>query len=384
MTSRERVSAVYGFRMPDRVPFMELCVNHPVSSELLGREAWTGFGGYVRGKVHNMLLAEGRRDEYVEKFVTDTLAVYRLLDFDVIPVSFMPAKGDRHPITEIEENVWRYSWGDSWAVARWQPSNDFYGEIDSSFDRDPEGELRNRIAGLKKRERYVPREGELDFFRRARGEFPDRFIWGSVGFGIPYSEAGLMSLIECTSLWRECCELEVERNKELVDIQAAEGVDAFWDGSDWAFKTRPMISPALFREIFARPYRAVIEHIHTKGMKFIKHTDGNIASLEKIWFDEVGMDGYHAIEPSAGMDIMAVRERWPKLLLHGNLDCGRLLTLGSRAEIEAEVARLLKGLGPKSGYVFSSSNSIHSGVPVGNLKAMLDAVRKHGVYPITK
>jgi uroporphyrinogen decarboxylase len=103
-----------------------------------------------------------------------------------------------------------------------------------------------------------------------------------------------------------------------------------------------------------------------------------------MWFEEIGMDGYHAIEPSAGMDIMAVRKRWPKLLLHGNLDCGRLLTLGSKAEIEDEVVRLIRGLAPRSGYVFSSSNSIHSGVPVENLTAMLNALRHHGTYPIAE
>lgn len=379
MTSRERVSAVYQLAAPDRVPYTELCVNHPVSSKLLGREAWTGFGGYVRGKLQNTLLAQGRRDEYVERFIADTIAVYRLLDFDILPVSVMPAKGERPAITEIEENVWRFDWGGgAYSVQRWDPENDFYGEVDSSFDHDPEKSLEGTIAWLKRREKVEMRPGQLEFFEKARAAFPDRFLWGSVGYGIPYSEDAMTSLVEFTGLWREQAELQVERNKRMVDIQVAAGVDGFWDGSDWAFKDRPMISPALFREIFMEPYREVIEHIHSHGMKFVKHTDGNIEVLEEMWFREIGMDGYHAIEPSAGMDIMAVRERWPRLLLHGNLDCGRLLTLGSKGEIEAEVARLIRGLAPKGGYVFSSSNSIHSGVPVANLKAMIEAVRKHG------
>ena len=54
MTPRDRVRAVYALRPPDRVPVTELCVNHPVASALLGREAWTGFGGYVRGKLANL------------------------------------------------------------------------------------------------------------------------------------------------------------------------------------------------------------------------------------------------------------------------------------------------------------------------------------------
>ena len=384
MNSRERVAATYGFRAPDRVPHMELCVNHPVASKLLGREAWTGFGGYVRGKLHNTLLAQGRRDEYAERFTADTLAVNRLLEFDVFPVQFLPTKGDRHNIVEIEPNTWKFDWGDDcWSIQRWNPENDFYGTVDSSFEHDPERELKRAIEDHRRGAKYSPRDGELDFVRRARKEFPDAFLWGSAGYGIPYSADGLASLVEYTGLWRERAELEVEWNKSYIDAQIAEGVDAFWDGSDWAYKTRPLISPGLFREIFFAPYKAVVDHVHSRGLKFIKHTDGNISAYEKMWFEGIGMDGYHAIEPSAGMDILALRDRWPKLLLHGNLDCGRLLTLGSTAEIEAEVVRLVRGLAPKSGWIFSSSNSIHSGVPVENLLAMIDAVKKHGVLPVS-
>ncbi|MEK7766379.1 MAG: uroporphyrinogen decarboxylase family protein, partial [bacterium] len=86
-------------------------------------------------------------------------------------------------------------------------------------------------------------------------------------------------------------------------------------------------------------------------------------------------------EPSAGMDIVALRKRWPRLLLHGNLDCGELLTLGSKARIEEEVMRLVAALAPASGWVFSSSNSIHSAIPLESVLAMLDALRHHGRAP---
>jgi hypothetical protein len=383
VTSRERVRAVYAFKAPDRVPYFELTVNHPVASRVLGREATCGFGGYVRGKVQNTLMTQGRRDEWVERFTTDSLATAKTLGFDILLMQWMPARGEKWDLKEVGPNTWLSGDRDGWySVSRWDPSTDFYGEVESSFARDPERELRDRIAGLKAEPKARVREGSLDYCHRARKEFPDHFLWGSAGLGIPYDEDGLMSLIEYPRLWRECAERQVEHDKPAIDAQVAAGADAFWDGSDWAYKTRPLISPATYREIFLEPMKELVRYLHSKGMKFIKHTDGNIEVFEKMWFGEIGMDGYHAIEPSAGMDITRLRRDWPGLLLHGNLDCGKLLTLGPASAIEDEVVRLVRELAPKSGWVFSSSNSIHSGVPVEHLFAMIEAIKRHGEYPI--
>ena len=381
MTPRERVQKTYSFQRPDRVPTTELCVNHPVASKLLGRDAICGFGGYIRGKLQNTMLMDGRRDEYADKFTRDTLDVNRLLGFDIFQCHWLPSKGVHSNIKSAGENSWRIDNEDGrYWVYKWDPGTDFCGEVDTSFDKNPENELKLMIEDLKRNPVKKAKPGETDFFTTARREFPDHFIWGGAGFWFPYSEDGIMSLIEFPELWRKYNELLCEQNKTGVDLQISLGVDAFWCGSDWAFKNGPMMSEATFREVFFDSYKELVGYIHSKGMKFIHHTDGNIESWEKMWFGEIGMDGYHAIEPSAGMDIIALRKRWPKLLLHGNLDCGNLLTMGTPKQIEDEVIRLVKGLKPHSGWVFSSSNSIHSGVPIENLDAMVKAIRKHGVY----
>ncbi|MCJ7838156.1 MAG: hypothetical protein MUP61_02935, partial [Burkholderiales bacterium] len=58
------------------------------------------------------------------------------------------------------------------------------------------------------------------------------------------------------------------------------------------------------------------------------------------------------------------------------------LTNGSKAEIGEEVRRCIRNAAPGGGYVLSSSNSIHSGVPVENFLAMIQAARDFGRYPI--
>ena len=46
----------------------------------------------------------------------------------------------------------------------------------------------------------------------------------------------------------------------------------------------------------------------------------------------------------------------------------------------ADQKALIDGLAPGGGYIFSSSNSIHDGVKLENLYAMLDTVKSYGKY----
>jgi uroporphyrinogen decarboxylase len=54
----------------------------------------------------------------------------------------------------------------------------------------------------------------------------------------------------------------------------------------------------------------------------------------------------------------------------------------SRQQIIAETVEVIKKAAPGGGFVLSSSNSIHSGVPTENFLTMLEAARQYGNYPI--
>ena len=44
--------------------------------------------------------------------------------------------------------------------------------------------------------------------------------------------------------------------------------------------------------------------------------------------------------------------------------------------------RIIKTVSPGGGHIFSSSNTIHDGVPIENALAYIDAVKEYGNYPI--
>ncbi len=115
----------------------------------------------------------------------------------------------------------------------------------------------------------------------------------------------------------------------------------------------------------------------------LRHTDGNITGFADEFLLESGFDGYHSIDPEAGMDLKWVKEKYgDKVLLMGNVDCGRVLHLGTREDVIKDTLRAIKTASPGGGHILSSSNTIHSDVPYDNYMQMLETARKYGQYPI--
>ncbi len=65
----------------------------------------------------------------------------------------------------------------------------------------------------------------------------------------------------------------------------------------------------------------------------------------------------------------------------GNVDLV-LLGRGTPEEVDAEVKKLIRTVGPGGGYMITSGNSLASFLKPENVLAMAEAVRKYGAYPI--
>jgi uroporphyrinogen decarboxylase len=83
------------------------------------------------------------------------------------------------------------------------------------------------------------------------------------------------------------------------------------------------------------------------------------------------------------MDIGKVKQRYGnRVCLIGNIDCSHILSEASEKEVEAAVRECILKASPGGGHIISSSNSIHSSVKPQNYRAMIEATRKYGKYPI--
>jgi uroporphyrinogen decarboxylase len=169
--------------------------------------------------------------------------------------------------------------------------------------------------------------------------------------------------------------------KAALEMASDAGADVIALEGDLAFNTNTLMSPDQYRR-FIKPYHAeIVEFCHGRGMKIIKHTDGNLWPILDDLL-EVGFDGIHPIQPQC-MDISEVKSHLTgRSAVVGNIDCSFLLPFGTEAEVEETVRETIKLAAPGGGYIISSSNSIHPGVKPENYIAMVRAARQYGAYPI--
>ena len=155
------------------------------------------------------------------------------------------------------------------------------------------------------------------------------------------------------------------------------GFDFIWAGDDIAFRSGPMISPRMFREVFMPSYRRVAEAIQ---LPWIFHTDGNFLPILDDLLS-LGMDALHPLEPDA-VEIGEVKDLVSgKVSLVGNIEIN-MLSLATPKEVESLTKDTIKKAAFDGRFILSSSNSITRSCQVKNVLAMISACRRYGRYPI--
>ena len=102
--------------------------------------------------------------------------------------------------------------------------------------------------------------------------------------------------------------------------------DGLWVWEDLAFKLRPFLSPAMYRELLLPAHRRIFEWAHARELPVILHSDG---FLEPLLPDlvEAGIDCLQPLEVKAGMDLLRVKRRFgSRIALIGGMDARALET----------------------------------------------------------
>lgn len=132
-------------------------------------------------------------------------------------------------------------------------------------------------------------------------------------------------------------------------LEEVKGIDyaAFWE--DMAFKTQPMISPALFSKYLVPRYKKITDKLKQYGINVvIVDCDGNINELVPLWL-EGGVNVMFPLEINSKSDPVALRKKFgKKVLLKGGVD--KIALIHGKEAIDREIDRI-KDLVEEGGYI---------------------------------
>ena len=130
-----------------------------------------------------------------------------------------------------------------------------------------------------------------------------------------------------------------------------------------------------FLDRFHYPYvKKLTETWHRRDLKVLYHSDG---SYKKAVPDllECGVDGFYCLEPSCGMHVVELKQKWPGAVWLGGVDGVDLMENGTPEQVRKEVHRHITETGAlkKGGMFVASSSEINPPIPPENFKAMVEA-----------
>lgn len=338
MNSRDRVAVALRRGQPDRVPYCELAVDRALAT------SWLGWG--------EPQLPPGMLETNTYS-VEEAKALASFLKLDNIGYVLRP------PVY-----VHRHAG---------QDGRLFYGEgmikteADLSLLQAPDP-LDDSL--YEEARRFVDNKGDFSAWLVTRiGVFSTMLSMGLEGF--------CLMLYDNLPLVEKVLDYYFDWSAMVAERVCRMGFDVYVTTDDMAFKTAPLFSPEVFREVILPRYRRVAPQI---TIPWVVHSDGNLMPILGDLLT-LGISGLHPIEKGA-MDIRAMkRDYGDRLCLLGNVDLN-ILGIGTPAEVEREVRGLIQDIAPGGGYILTSGNSLASYVRPENVLAMVEAVQKYGRYPI--
>ena len=165
-------------------------------------------------------------------------------------------------------------------------------------------------------------------------------------------------------------EIEIIR-RVLKDIKIQ--MATFWE--DMAYKSGPLISPAMVRKFMMPRYKKITDLLHSYGVDVIfMDSDGNLNELIPLWL-ESGINYVWPLEVAAHNDAVALRKKYGKDLIIGGTIDKRPLAKGkeaTREEVMSKVPFLLE----QGGYFPSVDHGVPPDVTFENYCYYINLMRE--------
>lgn len=370
MTSKERVCAALNHKVTDRIPTGENAVDYELVEQILGHP--TLYNSRWRERC---ALWDGRRDEIAVEYGTAHVELVRALEWDYVRVPVVPADRQyRRP-----EMTGPYSWLDEEGnEIEYFPDTGniatFVAKEDMTIEDLPDPD-----------KPYVVDPSELDAIRYVVSELgKTHFIIGRspVDGTFPFQntvgmENLLIRMITEPEFVKRAVDVYVNRSIAYINAMLDAGCDAVMTTDDYSDNRGPIMGPDRFKTFILPGLVRQVEAVHARDGYFVKHTDGNVWSILDMLVD-AGIDGWHGIQPSIGMDLKLLKERYgEKLCFFGGVNCETLVA-GTPEQIRTEVKYAVEHAGAGGGLVITCGNVLQPGTLLENYLEARQAVRDYG------
>ena len=169
-------------------------------------------------------------------------------------------------------------------------------------------------------------------------------------------------------LVHKICQDLLDYNMSLLDKIEKHCAPVFVTlAEDMSYNNGPMISRAHFDEFMAPYYRRLVARLREGNVLTIVDTDGDVTLLVP-WLQSVGVDGVLPLEYQAGVDGLALRQKYPGLRMIGHYN--KLVMHQGEAPMRKEFERLLP-LMRSGGFIPSVDHQTPPAVSLGQYRLYL-------------
>jgi uroporphyrinogen decarboxylase len=381
MLPRERVLASFEHKPTDKIPIHNIGFSSRVASIILQREAYVGGGIQQWREATALWNGEEAHREFLERSEKDAFDLSVALDHDILRLEYW--RMSQKPAKKIDEYTFLYGNPEkSWRLMRFDPETELYQVVDQyppKAEATFESIGESVEASERSLENYQPITQAPAHIKSLMEKYGKRWVVrvGGGGLGIPYtSRAWLEAIVVRPDLIARYLDVQAERAIRNLGGIAAAGVKMVFGGGDFASEDAPFYSPKSFHDLMLPPLKRIADACHKNGLYYLFASDGNLWPVAEDLFGNSGVDGFYEIDGKAGMDLHKLRERFPHLVLIGNIS-SHTLHMGTKEDVIRETRSCLDEARRSLGIIVGVSNYILPGTPEENLWAMIETMKEY-------
>ena len=400
MTGRERVRATLNHQEPDQVP-MDIWITMD-SYVALRREL--GLSPRV-AKPWDWQNTPNAIKVGSTTWSTDTrveVDVIEKLDLDIIRRSSYPPNDGRGFVYHPDEDLYYDEWGVPHRRAEFETG---YGGAHFEIARYPLAEA--TIDDLESYPWPDPRDPSF------LGDLPEEIPWlyketpyaihCQLGRGGIYEQAKYLRGFEqlfidmaidkefVHALFSKLLEIELEMNRIGIEAVGKYLNTLRVSPEDLGTQTSLLVSPEINEEL-VRPYykkrfhavREMLNEVGNSECKIMYHSCGAVRPLLP-WLVEDGMNIFDPLQPlevDDGQPARFKRDFGDRISFLGGINVQSTLPRGTPEDVRAEVRQRIKEMAPGGGYILSPAHRMLPDIQFRNIKAMYEAGREYGKYPL--